>query len=186
MADRRGQSEASVVFKSMFKPRPALIAGQALYAAAVAQARTPAFYAEFGAPDTGEGRFELYSLHVMLLLRRLKAGGEQAAETAQGLFDAYIDALDIALREMGTGDLSMGKKMKKLGQAFYGRVRAYEEALSRLPDRAALTAIVERTIQADDQAERFVAYAAAVDAHLAALPLQQLLSGECDWPKVTA
>src|SRR4051812_24170456 len=101
----------------MFKLRPAVAAGQALYASAVAQARTPAFYAAWGAPDTLEGRFELYTLHVVLLLRRLKSHDEQTAETAQGLMDAYMDQLDIALRELGTGDISMGKKMKKLGQA---------------------------------------------------------------------
>ena len=121
----------------LFSPRPAVLAGRRLYDCAAAQARSPAFYAVMGAPDTVEGRFELYSLHVALLLRRLKGQGPQAAETAQGLFDAYVQALDDALREMGVGDLSVGKKMRKLGEAFYGRVKAYDEAFSALPDRRA-------------------------------------------------
>lgn len=186
LADGRGQSEASLVFKRLFKPRPAAIAGQGLYAAAAAQARSPVFYAQLGAPDTPEGRFELYSLHVVLLLRRLKGHGEEAAETAQGLFDAYVDALDIALREMGTGDLSMGKKMKKLGQAFYGRLQAFEDAFAGLPDQGPLRAMIARTIQADERADRFAAYALAAEARLADTPLQQLYAGDVSWPEVVA
>ena len=49
-----------------------------------------------------------------------------AAETAQALFDAYVSALDHTLREMGVGDLTVPKKMRKLGEAFYGRAKAYE------------------------------------------------------------
>lgn len=185
LADGRGQSEASLVFKRLFKPRAAAIAGQELYAAAVSQARTPAFYAELGAPDTREGRFELYTLHVVLLLRRLKGHGEQAAETAQGVFDAYLDALDIALRELGTGDLSMGKKMKKLGQAFYGRLQAFEDAFAALPDETPLRELIARTIQTDERAGRFTAYALAADAELAGTPLEQLYAGDVRWPAVT-
>ena len=71
----------------LFAPRPAVLSGRRLYAAAVAQARQPGLYEPLGAPDTPEGRFELYTLHVVLILRRLKRQGPQAAETAQGLPD---------------------------------------------------------------------------------------------------
>src|SRR5687767_12733479 len=134
------------MLKRLFKPRPAQAAGRALYARTVTQSRTPALYAELGAPDTVEGRFELYSLHVYLLLERLKGQGNQASETAQALFDTYLSALDHALREMGVGDLSVGKKMRKLGEAIYGRVSSLEDALSALPDTADLQAMLERTV----------------------------------------
>src|SRR5688572_17130211 len=95
----------------LFKPRAAEKAGRTLYVAVVEQARQPRLYTDLGAPDTMEGRFELYSLHVILLLDRLKRQGEQAAETAQALFDTYVQSLDDALREVGVGDTSVGKKM---------------------------------------------------------------------------
>ena len=126
-----------MLLRRLFKVRPAVEAGRKLYAAAVAQARQPRFYTDFAAPDTREGRFDLYTLHVVLLVRRLKGEGEQAAETSQALFDAYLRGLDDAFRELGASDLSVAKKMKKLGQAFYGRARAYEEAFAALPDTAA-------------------------------------------------
>ena len=171
----------------LFSPRPAVLAGRRLYASAAAQARSPAFYAAMGAPDTVEGRFELYSLHVALLLRRLKGQGPQAAETAQGLFDAYVQALDDALREMGVGDLSVGKKMRKLGEAFYGRVKNYDEAFAALPDTAPLAAIIGRTVlmaEAGARAGPLVEYAVAAMARLEAEPLETLLEGDARWPTI--
>src|ERR1044072_3303494 len=98
-----------MVFQRLFARRPAKAAGQALYASAARQARRPAFYSRMGAPDTAEGRFEIYSLHVPLLLHRLKGAGEQARETSQATFDAFVQALDDALREMGVGDVTVPK-----------------------------------------------------------------------------
>jgi cytochrome b pre-mRNA-processing protein 3 len=171
----------------LFSPRPAVLAGRRLYAAAAAQARTPALYAAMGAPDTVEGRFEVYTLHVAMLLRRFKGQGAEAAETAQGLFDAYVKALDDALRDMGVGDLSVGKKMRKLGEAFYGRVKNYDEALAALPDRAALAAMIGRTVLAGQEgadAGPLADYAAAAMARLEAEPLQTLLQGDAPWPTI--
>jgi cytochrome b pre-mRNA-processing protein 3 len=156
-----------------------------LYGQAVQQARRPAFYTQLGVPDTPNGRFELYSLHVLLLLRRLKGAGEAGAETAQVLFDTFISSLDDALREQGVGDLSVAKKMRKLGEAFYGRVRSYDEAMAALPDTEALNALIVRTVCADGgDAEGLTRYAADGAAELAALGDADVLSGRIGWPEV--
>jgi len=169
----------------LFSPRPAVLAGQRLYDSAAAQARTSDFYAAMGAPDTVEGRFEVYTLHVALVLRRLKGQGPQAAETAQGCFDAYVKSLDHALREMGVGDLSVGKKMRKLGEAFYGRIKNYDEAFAALPDKAPLAAMIGRTVlmgETEADPARWVGYATAAMAALDAQPLETLVQGEVTWP----
>src|SRR5689334_11229958 len=108
-------------FRRLFRPGSAKAAGQRLYAAAVAKARAPALYAEMGAPDTPDGRFEVYTLHVLMMLERLRGEGRAAADASQSLFDAYLSGLDHGLRELAVGDLSVGKTMRKLGEAFYGR-----------------------------------------------------------------
>jgi cytochrome b pre-mRNA-processing protein 3 len=162
----------------LFRPRPARLAGQALYAAAAAQARQPGFYTALGVADTREGRFELYTLHVILLVERLKGQGQQAAETSQALFDAYVRGLDDAFRELGVGDLSVGKKMKKLGGAFYGRLRAYEQA----PDGEALGAVIARTFGEAADAAGLARYVAAARDHLATRPLEEMLGGSVTWP----
>lgn len=172
------------MLKRLFRPRPAKAAGGALYARTVTQSRTPALYADLDCPDTVEGRFELYSLHVYLLLERLKGQGDHAAETAQALFDTYLSALDNSLREMGVGDLSVGKKMRKLGEAFYGRVTSLEEAFATLPDTSELAAILARTVYdgADAaKAPRLAAYVLRQREHLRGLATERLCAGEVEW-----
>lgn len=172
------------MLKRLFKPRPAVEAGRALYALTVPQARNPALYATLGAPDTPEGRFEIYSLHVYLVLERLKGQGSQAAETAQALFDTYVSGLDNALREMGVGDLSVGKRMRKLGEAFYGRVNSFEKALAALPDRAELEALLSRTVYAGVEAPLpgpLADYVIAQRAALADQSIEALCAGELAW-----
>lgn len=178
-----------MVFQRLFarRLRPAQAAGHALYASAARQARSPAFYARMGAPDTAEGRFELYSLHVLLLLHRLKGEGAQAAETSQAAFDAFVQALDDALREMGVGDVVVPKKMKRLAGAFYGRVKAYDDALTAPAGDAALRDLIARTVLLDVEAGdvgALAAYAAEADRVLAAIPTEALLQGRVDWPEV--
>jgi cytochrome b pre-mRNA-processing protein 3 len=172
------------MLKRLFKPRPAQAAGRALFALTVPQARRPALYLELGVPDTPEGRFEAYSLHVYLVLERLKGHGSQAAETAQALFDAYVSDLDNALRELGVGDLSVGKRMRKLGEAFYGRVRSLEAALAALPDTAGLEALLARTAYAEAdpaRAPELAAYLLRQRQALADQPLERLCAGELSW-----
>ncbi len=168
----------------LFRPRPATAAGRALYARAVEQSRSPALYSDLGAPDTVEGRFEIYSLHVVLLLDRLRGQGEAAADVSQALFDTYVKALDNALREMGVGDLSVGRKMRKLGEAFYGRGKSYEAAFAALPDEEPLRALIARTVHAEADAAsapRMVSYILTQRAALAGQPAERLLAGEVDW-----
>ena len=172
------------MLKRLFKPRPARIAGQSLYARTVVQARSTTLYTELGVPDTAEGRFELYSLHVWLLLDRLAGQGAQAAETSQALFDTYVSALDNALREMGVGDLSVGKRMRKLGEAFFGRIRAYQAAMAGLPDTAPLQALLIRTAYAgivSPKAGELAAYIVAQRHALSELPLERLYAGDVNW-----
>jgi cytochrome b pre-mRNA-processing protein 3 len=181
-----GRNRGVMVLDRLFRPRPALAAGRALYARCVDQSRDPALYAELGAPDTVEGRFEVYSLHVVLLLDRLRGHGEAPAEVSQALFDTYVKSLDHALRELGVGDLSVGRKMRKLGEAFYGRCKSYEAAFQALPDEGPLQALIIRTVYAEaavGPAPRLVAYVLAQRAALAAQPLDRLLAGEADWAR---
>jgi len=176
-----------LVLQRLFAVRPSQLAGQALYSAAARQARQPAFYRDLGVADSGEGRFELYSLHVALILLRLKGQGATAAETAQHLFDTFVRALDDALREMGVGDLSVGKKMRKLGEAFYGRARSYEEALEQLPDRAELETLLGRTVLEGGPiaaAPALADYVVRAAGGLDALDLEALLEGRVQWPQI--
>ncbi|MDB5365463.1 MAG: ubiquinol-cytochrome c chaperone [Rhodospirillales bacterium] len=116
--------------------------GAEMYKRMVELARAPRFYAELGVPDTVEGRFEMISLHVALLLRRLHGVDGALAEAV--IKTMWAD-LDVAIRELGIGDLSVGKKMKLLAQNFYGRAAAYDQAL-KSEDSAELQAALLRNV----------------------------------------
>jgi len=122
----------------------------ALYGAIVAQARQPAFYSELGVPDTLEGRFEMLILHAFLYMHRLKDEDETTRAVAQKVFDAMFADMDRSLREIGIGDLSVPKKIKKMAEAFYGRAAAYDSALAE--GREALAAAVRRNVYPDEGA----------------------------------
>ena len=103
---------------------------RAIYAAIVAQARRPAFYSGFAVPDTLEGRYEMLMLHAFLYLHRLKTEPEPVRKQGQEVFDLMFLDMDRSLREMGVGDLSVPKKIKKMAGAFYGRTAVYDAALA--------------------------------------------------------
>jgi cytochrome b pre-mRNA-processing protein 3 len=151
-----------------------------LYQAIVAQARTPEFYARLGVPDTVDGRFDMIALHLFLVLRRLKAEGEGGRDLAQALCDRFFDDLDRSLREMGAGDLGVGRRVKAMAKAFYGRVAAYEAALNGeeavLGDalRRNLFGTVTPTSQAIAAVSRYVRRQAAA---LADQPAESLAAG---------
>jgi cytochrome b pre-mRNA-processing protein 3 len=101
----------------------------ALYGMIVAQARAAAFYRNYDVPDTVNGRFEMVVLHTVLVLRRLQSEPEAVRALGQGIFDRFCADMDGSLREMGVGDLAVPDKMRKIGEAFYGRQSAYLAAL---------------------------------------------------------
>lgn len=176
---------------SLFRKRPAQSVGDVLYAAVAAQARQPAFYTALGVADRIDARFELYTLHALLLILRLRdedtEGAGEGVAAAQSLFDAYVSALDNVLRELGVGDVSMAKKMRTLGEALYGRMTAYESPL-RSGDAAALSAGLARNVFESEDAERgavLARYALAARAGLAAQPFAAVLKHP-SWPEIAA
>ena len=99
-----------------------------LHAAVVARAREPVFFTAFGVADSLDGRFDLVALHAWLVLDALRR--RELNDLSQGLTDALFIGFDEALRELGAGDMSLGRKMKNFADAFFGRLKAYGEARS--------------------------------------------------------
>jgi len=160
---------------------PVKTAARRLHEAATRQGRLPALYLDMNAHDTVEGRFEMLTLHVILLIDRLKDEPEAAA-VRQALFDVYVRDLDGALREMGVGDLSVGKKMRKLGEAFYGRAKAYDAAFKALPATASLSETASRTTLDGADATALTDYILRCRQALAAQATADLIAGDVAWP----
>ena len=116
-----------------------------LYRAIVMQARQPAFYAACGVDDTPDGRWDLIVAHAVLVLRRLHRSPTETRQLGQALFDLMFADMDQNLREMGVGDLAVGKRIKAMAKAFYGRLAAYDQALAE-GDGEALRAALRRNL----------------------------------------
>ena len=116
-----------------------------LYGTIVAQARAPAFYRIYGVPDTVGGRLEMIMLHAVLLLRRLEGEAPSIRALGQGLFDRFCRDMDDSMRELGVGDLAVPRRMRRIGEAFYGRQAAYRDALDATDDER-LAAALQRNV----------------------------------------
>jgi cytochrome b pre-mRNA-processing protein 3 len=158
----------------------------ALYGAIVAQARAPRFYAEMGVPDTVSGRFDMVLLHVVLVLRRLRQGDAKERALAQGLFDAFCRDMDHNLRELGISDQGLPRHMQRVGEAFYGRARAYESALDDGAGEGALAQALARNVYPDTADEpsavALAQYVRRVDEVLGTQPLAALSDGIISFP----
>jgi len=114
---------------SLFRRNRYRALAHAAYTSIVEHARAPDFFMRLEVPDTLDGRFEMIALHMFLVLNRLKAEHGATGEFAQALFDAMFADLDRGLREMGATDMGVGKRVKEMAKAFYGRIAAYEKGL---------------------------------------------------------
>jgi len=161
-----------------------------LYGTIVAQARLPCFYREYRVPDTVNGRLDLLVLHLALVLDRL-ADEPQLRELGQALFDHFCTDMDRNLREMGIGDLSVPKHMQRVGEAFYGRARAYRAGLAR-DGQQALVEALERNIYGQEgaanraAAARLAVYMRGTVGKLRVQPSSEVLAGRLTMPDPTA
>jgi cytochrome b pre-mRNA-processing protein 3 len=164
-----------------FTPSPGQLTANALYNTLVAQARQPGFYLAGDVPDTLDGRFDMIVLHAFLVMRRLRDGGASGEALSQALFDEMFADMDRSLREMGVGDMGIGRRVRAMGKAFMGRVKAYEEGLEQ--GGTALEEALARNLYrsgppAAGAVDRIAAYVRREVAELKAQPLAALMAGE--------
>jgi cytochrome b pre-mRNA-processing protein 3 len=167
---------------SLFRRNPHRHSAHAAYLAIVARAREPVFFLDCAVPDTLDGRFELIALHAFLVLNRLKAEHAATGDFAQELFDTMFADLDRGLREMGASDIGVGRRVKEMAKAFYGRIVAYEQGLAAGGDDQlgeALRRNLYGTAPASQEAVAAMArYTRRQVAALAEATRESLLSGE--------
>ena len=145
------------------------------YNSIVAQSRQPHFYAEWGVPDTVTGRFDMVSLHLALFLRRLKDEPE-ARPFTQALVDLFFRDMDRSIRELGVTDIGVPKKVKTMGNLFYGLANVLGEALDSGLS-ANVEAVLARNVYGgrDAGAPHLAAYLLDEAARLAAEPVAVLV-----------
>ncbi len=156
-----------------------------LYQIIVAQARHPAFYRDLGVADTVDGRFDMISLHMILVIRRMKTDVEQTRKLSQALFDYMFNDIDLNLRELGIGDMGVLTRVKKMAKAFYGRLESYDLGLAK-DDDTDLIAALERNLFRENETTQenlavIAAYMRRESARLDACDIKNMLNGELEF-----
>ena len=158
----------------------------ALYASLVERSRNPSFYLFGNIDDTFDGRFELLSLHVHLVLRALRSRGLGREEPGQLLFDTFFQYMDQGLRESGVGDMGISKKIRRMAEAFYGRAAAYDNVMGDTPTQMdvleVLTAMISKNFfdgqSCKGSAKTLAAYTINLDHLLSEANLDDIMSGQ--------
>lgn len=170
---------ATRFLKSLFNRDEGRAALRPLYHAAIAEARDPAWYLEGGAADTLDGRFDMLSAVVSLILIRLEHEGEAGKVPSVMLTELFIDDMDGQLREDGVGDVVVGKHLGRMMSALGGRLTAYRDAFAGGDLEAALARNLYRGEAPDPSALSFTAHRLrAVHQALGRQTLDQLMKGE--------
>ncbi|WP_206455081.1 ubiquinol-cytochrome C chaperone family protein [Aurantimonas marina] len=155
-----------------------------LYGELVALARRPELYLEHGVPDTVMGRFDALSIHVFLFLQRCRE--EPALQPiAQDVVDRFIIDVEQSIRELGVGDPSVPKRMRKLAGIFYERVAAYDAALdgSQAPIAHLAATLQARVVPAEagrGVALQLATYIAGMRTRLQATTATAILAGHIE------
>ena len=163
------------MLNSLRKSRNGRDAVQNLHGAIVSRAREPVFYRDFAVADSVDGRFDLIALHAWLVLDRLRSG--RLNDLSQALTDMLFVSFDEGLRDLGAGDMGLGRRMRKIANAFYGRLAAYDAAADQDAMSAALTRNLYRG-RAGANAATIARYAIAARARLSQADLS---SGAVDF-----
>ena len=153
------------------------------YAALTAAARMPEIYERLNVPDTVMGRFEMLSIAMILYFRRTRA----SATSGQEIVDAFFQDIDYSIRELGIGDNSVPKRMKKLAGMFYGRLEAYSKAMDA-GDAESLAVALARNIHPETPVPAdmsgLAAWMMTAESHLSAIPEEAVATGSATLPPV--
>ena len=161
-----------------------------LYGSIVTAARRHTFYADWGAPDTLQGRFELILVHLVLAQRRLMLEGPGGARLARALSEVFVVDMDDQMREMTFGDLRVPREITGATAALFDRWRAYDGALATGEGRPLAEALAGQLAYLDPEARidtrNLAGYMRRAAEAILAQPSAGILAGEFAWPSPQA
>ena len=162
----------------LFRPAPALPPRLALWHAIVTEARDKRWYRDFGVADSVEGRFDMITLVLAVVLLRIEREGDGASSVA--LTELFIEDMDSQLRQSGVGDLMVGKHVGKLMATLGGRIGALREALpvggAALAEAVGRNATLIEGASPEPLAGELLRFHAAIER----VPFEALLDGSLD------
>jgi len=176
------------LFKNFFSRRQEKRQAYGLYTSLVKQARQAEFYTDLDVEDSIEGRFDMILLHLFLVDDRLAVEGDICVSFRRSLQEAMVSDMDRSFRELGVGDMSVGKEMKKVGSAWLGRQSAYQSACAEGAEAGLLSDAILKNLYNDtktDKADVMAKYMRAVQNLLASVPVTSVKEGKFAFPVVS-
>lgn len=150
-----------------------------IYEVVVEKARDPFLFEVVNLPDIPQGRFESIVLHMFLIQRRFQ-NVKDSGSLPQKIMDSMAEDFDRSIREMGVGDLSVGKNVKKLSGAVHQRLNLYE---AEFDDKQALGETLKDIFQSGAmegegvRIQKLAAYVKNITERLIDCSDQELLEG---------
>ncbi|MEM1390875.1 MAG: ubiquinol-cytochrome C chaperone family protein [Pseudomonadota bacterium] len=152
------------------------------YREIMSKAREPEPFLTGAVDDTLEGRFALVSLVSTLVLRALREAGHR--NLADSVYREVFSGFDYGLREEGVGDSSIARKIRKMGEEFFGLARAVDSVLSGESDDALSQVLTRNGVANTGHGEALADWVQAHVAELSALDEVSLFKAQIGWSAV--
>lgn len=149
--------------------------GAELFSAVVREARQKFWYSEGGVEDSLDGRFAVLATVTALVLVRLEQDRVVGLEASVALSERFVETMEAEHRELGLGDPTLGKKVRKLVSSLGRRVELWRSAIAADDFAAA----VESSLSVPDSGlSHDVAAFRALWARLRAAGIAELAEGK--------
>jgi cytochrome b pre-mRNA-processing protein 3 len=123
--------------------------GAPLFDALTAIAREPHWYVEGEVPDTLDGRFAVLATVTALAMVRLERDGPAGDAPSVALTERFIEVMESEHRELGLGDPTLGKTVRKLVGMLARRTELWRSATQ---DGQGWTEAARESLYRDDAA----------------------------------
>ena len=146
--------------------------------AITAMAREPEPYLRGWIPDTIYGRFHMVALSATLAMRRFREAGGDGKILSKAFAEMLFSDFDHSLRENGVGDSSIARRIRKMGEEFYGLASAVDDALEQGGADKHLAQVIQRNIQPDaEKALALANYVLDLNHRVERIPSVSILAG---------
>ena len=171
---------SSIIFSS---DKTELDLCQKIYYKCLLASRRPEFYTKFEVADTFDGRFDMLCLIISVYMHKLTREPEKTKDFNQNLFDVMFKDIDLTLREMGAGDLGVGKRVKIMSENFMGRLIKYSQSLEN-KNLSLLAKALSRNLYRQDgmvnSDDEVTAFVLKLSLEIASLKMDYVMSEEFD------
>lgn len=152
-----------------------------IYRITMKQSRRPEFFGEDRFADNYDGRIDVLTLNLSLIMKRLRDFDENGRILSQAVYDIMRDDFEISLREEGLSDKGVATRIKPMIRLFYDRLKAYDAAVNT----QSLPQIFTQKLGLEKETDFVLAmtsYADSFYTHLLEMPLGEIAQARFNFP----